>query len=226
MKVSDLNPEYDKLQRKYGAKELTSIYNGGCTNNPDYCFVFMNPTGKNIASDPNWKGRRSPWIGTKNIWKLFYRIGLLDEGIHASIMAKRPNEWNEEFADLVYGDVEKQKYFITNLGKCTQVDARVLPNSVYAQYLDLLRKEIEIINPKVIIAFGNQVSSVLSGKAISVSKCRKQSFPMEVAGKTYDVYPVFYPIGNGMMNIDKAVEDLEFIIKNTEKRLAPSSALI
>ena len=49
---------------------------------------------------------------------------------------------------------------------------------------------------------------------------------MEVAGKTYDVYPVFYPIGNGMMNIDKAVEDLEFIIKNTEKRLAPSSALI
>ena len=226
MKVSDLNPEYNKLQRKYGAKELTSIYNGGCTNNPYYCFVFMNPTGKNIASDPNWKGRRSPWIGTKNIWKLFHRIGLLDEGIYASIMAKRPNEWNEEFADLVYGDVEKHKYFITNLGKCTQVDARVLPNSVYVQYLDLLRKEIEIINPKVIIAFGNQVSSVLSGNAISVSKCRKQSFPMEVAGKTYDVYPVFYPIGNGMMNIDKAVEDLEFIIKNTEKRLAPSSALI
>ena len=98
-------------------------------------------------------------------------------------MAKRPNEWNEEFADLVYGDVEKHKYFITNLGKCTQVDARVLPNSVYVQYLDLLRKEIEIINPKVIIAFGNQVSSVLSGNAISVSKCRKQSFPMEVADR-------------------------------------------
>ena len=53
---------YDKLQIKYGAKELTSIYNGGCTNNPDICFVFMNPTGRNIASDPNWKGRRSPWM--------------------------------------------------------------------------------------------------------------------------------------------------------------------
>ena len=27
MKISDLNPEYDKLQQEYGAKELTSIYN-------------------------------------------------------------------------------------------------------------------------------------------------------------------------------------------------------
>ena len=38
---------------------------------------------------------------------------------------------DEKFADLVYDDVEQHKYFITNLGKCTQVDARVLPNSVY-----------------------------------------------------------------------------------------------
>ena len=49
MKISDLNPEYDKLQQEYGAKELTSIYNGGCTNNPDICFVFINPTRRNIA---------------------------------------------------------------------------------------------------------------------------------------------------------------------------------
>ena len=79
MQLDDLKVEYDKLQLKYGAKELTSIYNGGCTNNPDICFIFMNPTGRNVASDPNWKGRRSPWIGTKNIWKLFYRISLLDK---------------------------------------------------------------------------------------------------------------------------------------------------
>ena len=98
MKISELNSEYDKLQLQYGAKELTSIYNGGCTNNPDFCFIFMNPTGKNIASDPSWKGRRSPWIGTKNIWKLFYKIGLLDEEIYMSIMSKKPQEWNEEFA--------------------------------------------------------------------------------------------------------------------------------
>ena len=138
MQLEDLKAEYDKLQIKY------AIYNGGCTNNPDICFVFMNPTGRNIASDPNWKGRRSPWIGTKNIWKLFYRIGLLDEKIYNNIMSKKPQEWNGKFADLVYENVEKHKYFITNLGKCTQVDARVLPNSVYIEYLDLLCVEYSL----------------------------------------------------------------------------------
>ena len=85
MKINELNAEYDKLQQKYGAKDLNSIYNGGCINSPNICFVFMNPTGKNIASDPNWQGRRSPWIGTKNIWKLFYKVGLLDEEIYEAI---------------------------------------------------------------------------------------------------------------------------------------------
>ena len=152
MKISDLNSKYDKLQQEYGAKELTSIYNGGCTNNPDICFVFMNPTGRNIASDPNWKGRRSPWIGTKNIWKLFYRIGLLDERIYEEIQKRKPQEWDEKFADSVYADVEQHKYFITN-----------------------------------------------------------------IAGKNYSVYPVYYPIGNGMMNIDKAIEDLNYIIRTNFK---------
>lgn len=216
MKIEELNVEYDKLQKIYGAKELMSIYNGGCTKNPNICFVFMNPTGRNIASCPQWKGRRSPWIGTKNIWKLFYKIGLLDEEIYQGIISKKPQEWDEEFADMVYSNVEKHKYFITNLGKCTQTDARVLPNSVYSQYLDLLCKEIEIINPKIIITLGNQVSSTVLGKSISVSQCRKQSFSKKIGNKNYKMYPVYYPIGNGMMNIDKAIEDLKFIIETNK----------
>lgn len=217
MKIEELNVEYDKLQKIYGAKELMSIYNGGCTKNPNICFVFMNPTGRNIASCPQWKGRRSPWIGTKNIWKLFYKIGLLDEEIYQGIISKKPQEWDEEFADMVYSNVEKHKYFITNLGKCTQTDARVLPNSVYSQYLDLLCKEIEIINPKIIITLGNQVSSIVLDKNISVSQCRKQSFSKKIGKKNYKIYPVYYPIGNGMMNIEKAIEDLNFIIKTNTK---------
>lgn len=46
LKIEDLRKDYDELQVKYGAKELDSIYNGGCEKNPDICFVFMNPTGK------------------------------------------------------------------------------------------------------------------------------------------------------------------------------------
>ena len=78
MKIEDLRKDYDELQVKYGAKKLDSIYNGGCEKNPDICFVFMNPTGKNITSDKSWKGRKSPWLGTKNEYKVYpvyYPVG-------------------------------------------------------------------------------------------------------------------------------------------------------
>ena len=217
MKLDDLKSEYDKLQEKYGAKELDSIYNGGCIENPDICFVFMNPTGRNIASSKEWKGRKSPWIGTKNIWDLFYRLNLMDEEIYKLIKFIKPNEWTEEFADVVYNDVEKHKYFITNLGKCTQIDARTLPNNVYEEYLELLKKEIEIINPKVIILFGNQVSSIVLKEKISVSECRKKLFERDINGKTYKFYSVYYPVGNGRINIDKSIEDIRYIQENGGK---------
>ena len=68
----------------------------------------MNPTGKNIASTREWKGRRSPWIGTKNIWKLFYRIGIIDRDLFDNIQSKKACEWTEEFADLVYKEIENK----------------------------------------------------------------------------------------------------------------------
>lgn len=212
MEIKDLKLEYDKLQLKYGAKELDSIYSGGCEKNPDICFVFMNPTGRNIASSKLWTGRKSPWLGTKNIWKLFYNVNLLSEDTFIKIQEKKPKEWDYEFCDYVYDEITKNKLFITNLGKCTQVDARPLPNNVLKQYLDLLLKEISIINPKIIITFGNQVSSIILNKKIAVSENRKMYHEIIVNKKIYKVYPVYYPVGNGIFNIDKAIKDIKWII--------------
>ena len=214
MKLEDLKVKYDKLQKKYGAEDLDSIYNGGCTEKPDICFVFMNPTGRNIASSKNWKGLKSPWIGTKNIWDLFYKLNLMNDDIYNKIKEIKGSEWTEEFAEEVYDDVKKHKYFITNLGKCTQEDARELPNSVYEQYLELLKQEIEIIKPKVIILFGNQVSSIVLNKKISVSQCRKQLSTDKIKNEQYKFYSVYYPVGNGRFNIDKSIEDINWIIEN------------
>ena len=213
MKIKDLDKKYDELQKEYGDKSLHSIYNGGCEENPIVCFVFMNPTGRNIASYSTWKSRRSPWIGTKNIWKLFYKINLLEKPVFEKIQEIKPNDWTEDFAEEVYRNVSKHKYFITNLGKCNQIDARPLPDKVYKQYLDLLYKEIEIINPKKIITFGNQVSSIFLDQTINVSKCRKTKFIKEINNKKYEVYPTYYPVGNGMRNIDIAAEDIKYILE-------------
>lgn len=218
MKLESLNKEYNKLQIKYGAKELDSIYNGGCSNNPDICFVFMNPTGRNIASSKSWKGIKSPWIGTKNIWDLFYDVDLMDENIYNTIKNIKGSQWTEEFAKEVYQDVTNHNYFITNLGKCTQVDARPLPNSVYLEYLQLLEKEIDIIKPKVIVLFGNQVSSIVLGEKISVSQARKKIYTKKINNTEYKCYSVFYPVGNGRFNIDKSIEDIKWIMKNEIKK--------
>ncbi len=216
MNLDQLKQEYDKLQKEYGAKELDSIYFGGCTVNPDICFVFMNPTGKNIASNKNWKGLKAPWIGTKTIWGLFSEVGLLDDDIYETIRSIKGSEWTEEFASTVYDNVKKHRYFITNLGKCTQIDARVLPDKVFKKYLNLLEKEIETINPKVIILLGNQVSSIVLNKKISVSLCRKEKFIKEINGRKYNCFAVYYPVGNGRFNVDKSIEDIKWIINSSK----------
>lgn len=218
MKLEELNVEYDKLQQKYGAKELNSIYNGGCTNNPDLCFVFMNPTKRNIAAEKDWKGLKSPWIGTKNVWDLFMELGLLEKEIYQQIRNRKGREWTEEFAEEVYNDVIHHQYFITNLGKCTQVDARSLPDTILSKYLSLLEKEISIINPKVVILFGNQVSSIVLNQKIAVSKVRRKCFVKEINNMKYKCYSVYYPVGNGRFNIDKAIEDIKWIMKNELKK--------
>ena len=202
------------MQYKYGDPKLKSIFYGGCMEAPDICFVFMNPTGKNIASYPEWTGIRAPWVGTKNIWDLFVAIGKFNEEVYQEIKRIKPKDWTSDFADQVYSEVSRNRIFLTNLGKCTQTDAKLISNKIYHEYLSLLEREIEIINPKVIVLFGNQVSSVFLNQNISVSQCRKKQFEKVINGKTYRCFPIFYPIGNGRANIGKSIEDIKWIYNN------------
>lgn len=121
MTFNDLNKEYDKLQLVYGDENLDAIYYGGCKNNPKLCFVFMNPTGRNIATSKSWYGLKAPWLGTKNIWGLFYELNLLNKNLYESIKNKKSTEWTEEFAEEVYQNISDNKIFITNLAKCSHL---------------------------------------------------------------------------------------------------------
>ena len=77
--------------------------------------------------------------------------------------------------------------------------------------LTLMENEIAIVNPKVIILFGNQVSSIFLKEKISVSTTRKKKYIKEINNKKYTCFPVYYPIGNGRFNIDKSIEDILWI---------------
>ena len=82
----------------------------------------------------------------------------------------------------------------------------------------MLFKEIDIIKPKVIITFGNQVRSIVLNKKISVSENRKICHKIKIKKNIYKVYPVYYPVGNGIFNMDKSIEDINWIIENEIKK--------
>jgi len=207
--VIQLHKKYDELQKKYGEPSLSSIYGAGDIDNPKVMFVFMNPTGRNIASEPSWTGLRAPWIGTKQVWDIFYNLGFLNEDIYKSIKEYKSEDWSVDFCNQVYSKVEDNSLYITNLAKCTQLDARPLKNSVFKDYLDLMFKEIEVVNPKIVISFGNQVSSILLGKNISVSNYTQDEREF-VNG--YPIYPTYYPVGQGRRNMPLALERIKMIL--------------
>ena len=211
--MEKINKHYDKLQIKYGAKELNSVYGCGCDVNPKIALVFMNPTKRNIATSKAWTGLKAQWLGTKQIWEFLTKCNLFSEKLNNVIKSKRPNEWTYEFCEQVYDEVKKQGLWITNLAKCSQDDARPLPDEVFYQYKDLLLQELSIINPQKIFLFGNQVSKIILNRKITVSTARKQKFKLIIKNKNYDCYPIYYPVGNGRFNQSKAIDDIKEILK-------------
>lgn len=203
---------YDELQIKYGSKELNSVYGCGEKNNPRIALVFMNPTKRNIATDKTWKGIRAQWLGTKQIWEFFTKCGLFDEKINEEIKTKKPKDWTPDFCEYVYDEVKNRGLWITNLAKCSQDDARPLSDKVFLKYKDLLCRELEIVKPQKIFFFGNQVSSLMLDKKITVSTVRKKKFEFAINGETFECYSVFYPVGNGRFNQHKAIEDIKQIM--------------
>lgn len=213
IQLNNLLDKFDDLQKKFWDKNLNSIYGAWCTKKPDIFFIFMNPTGKNIASDKNRSWLQAPRLWTKNIRKLFSKIGIISEDIFDKIYSMKAIDRKSDFCLDLYTWLAKDKIYITNLAKCTQMDARHLHDSVFKEYLELIHREIDIINPRKIICFGNQVSSILLGKNIKVSEYQKDEYEeLKIKNKTYKIYPSFYPVWQGMRNMDKAVIRIKNII--------------
>ena len=210
--MENINREYDRLQQKYGSQELTAVYGAGDMHSPRVALVFMNPTKRNIATAKDWLGIKAQWLGTKQVWEFLFKCGLIDEDIYLAIKSKKPNEWSCDFASAVYDNVTKNRVWITNLAKCSQDDARPLPDETFVEYRELLLCELDYIRPEKIILFGNQVSTIVLGENISVSQSRKKKYSLGIGDREYDCYAVYYPVGNGRFNQPKAIEDISYIL--------------
>lgn len=214
MTKEELIKEFDRLQNIYGSENRNAVYGGGCEVNPEFCLVFVNPTARNVATHKNWQGVKYQWLGIKQVWNFLTGAKLFDEKLNEHIQNIKPKDWTPEFCAKVYNEVKNRGIYITNLAKCTQDDARPLADSVFKNYRHLLLNELELINPKKVILFGNQVSSIVLEQKISVGECRKKSIELLTPNKKFACFPVYYPVGNGFANLPKAIEDLKFIIES------------
>ncbi len=69
-------------------------------------------------------------------------------------------------------------------------------------------QEIEYIQPKKIITFGNQVSSIRLSKQISVSQYMDISKNLVLE----QTYPVYYPVGHDRRNQPLTIERIRSIL--------------
>lgn len=217
LQLTHLHPKFDALHAIHGSKSLMPVYGGGQIDSPRICLIFMNPTAKNVSSVSSWNGIRAPWIGTKNVWRLLFKMKLFNNAeIIEEILRIRPEEWTVEFAENLYSEIAKESLYITNIAKCTQDDARHIPDSVYKEYLPTMLEELETIQPQFIIALGNQVSSVILQKSVSVAKYVADEFELVKTpnGNELKIYPTYYPIGHGAWNMDKAMKRVELILNS------------
>lgn len=213
LQIESLFSSFNNLQRLHGDKNLSAIYGAGCIRNPDLMMVFMNPTAKNISASKDWAGIHAPWLGTKNIWRIFTEIGRLSKITYLKTQKFKASGWTEKFCEQLYSDISKNKVYITNFSKTTQADARHLPNKHYREYLDLLKKEIEKVKPKKILSFGNQISSILLSRQVKVSEFEANFELLILPGdKKVEIYPVYYPVGQGMRNMQKSISLIKKIM--------------
>lgn len=210
--MQQLQQQFDALQPIYGDPSLNSVFGGGQTSNPAFALVFMNTTARNVAAHKTWQGERLQWLGTKDVWKFLAKAGLFSQTLCDQIETLSPSDWTPKFSQTVYEEVKRNNLYITNLAKCTQSDARPLSNHVFLKYRSLFLREMELVNPKQIVLFGNQVASIAVGQPVQVGKVRKTQFNLQVApNKTIPAWVTNYPVGIGRFHAPKAVEDLIFL---------------
>jgi hypothetical protein len=208
---------YKKFDERYknSTSELRPILGGGQFHNPKFLFLFINPTYLNISSSKNYKGkRRYPFIGVRYFWRLLSQARFIDKTIVNDIYK---HGWQIEDEIRIEKNLSKHGVYITNLVKATQKGPENPSKSVIQNDFALLEKEINIVNPKYIVAFGRLVFQTLTGKEIKLQRCLndikirkyKPYKSKKILGKEYNVLPCYFPIGRG--NPKKALRILSYI---------------
>ncbi|MBI4145144.1 hypothetical protein HY493_02980 [Candidatus Woesearchaeota archaeon] len=211
VQVRELNKRY------FPDNSLAPIVGDGKTQKPKVMFVFINPTSRNISSDPSWQGPRFPFIGTKQVWRVFNKAGLFDDRLLAQI--NRQPTWSLVFTNHVLRFLRQNGLYFTNIVKWTGHDAALPDAEKVKLFLPILEKEIALVKPETIVTFGLIPFEKLTRQKIKLNDYyseamrtrRLKTYELKIGSQPAEVIPCYFPIGRG--NPKRAVELLN-LLKN------------
>lgn len=182
---------------------LQHIYGFGALN-PRLMLILINPTYRNLSSDPKYVGVRFPFIGVRQFWKVLADGGLIDKKIANSLPPR--SKWKNEDTVKIQKALINNKLFLTNIVKCCYAHGAYPKKEVVRDQLKILKEEIKIVSPKKIIAFGTFAFKTLTGENIKLADCKNKSKTQteKMSGLEIPTIPCYFPIGRG--NPKKAAE--------------------
>ncbi len=142
------------------------------------------------------------------------RAGVVDEKIVEDIYERG---WQTKDEHAIEAELIKRSIYITNLVKCTQPHADNPSKEIVAADLPLLWREIELVKPDYIIAFGKLPTSALTDQDVTLrdyfaaaEQGTYQPLTAAYGGKEWKVLPCYFPVGRG--NPPKALAILKYTL--------------
>ena len=182
---------------------------------PRFLFLFINPTHLNVSSHKSYRGkRRYPFVGVRHFYRLLSRADFVSEELMRNIYQ---NGWQLDDENRIEKSLTDNGVYITNLVKCTQSHPQSPQMKIIKENFPLLKKEINIVSPRYIIAFGRLPLKILTGKNLYLKdfleRVRDGNYlplkSVNIFRREYDVLPCYFPVGRG--NPGKALEILKHI---------------
>ena len=90
-------------------------------------------------------------------------------------------------------EYNENDYYITNTVKCRPPENRKPTNKEKKACQNYLKKQIELVDPKIIVLVGSTALESFAIEKTTITKARGQVFEKEYAGKIRKFIPIFHP---------------------------------
>jgi hypothetical protein len=164
--------------------------------------VFIHPTPRNPTAHASWPGPRFPMAGKGPFWTVLARAGLVSPDLPDRLAALGPTP---AMVELLRTETRNRGLYLTNAVKCVDGGSLVPAPARLEAGWAVLRAEVELVRPRLIVACGLMPFRMLTGHGVRLSdelwRARNGGYaPYEsrpIAGATYPVYPCYFPTGRG-----------------------------